>query len=1009
MVGADLRSRGRLRDGAAAGGRRPRRPRRRLPPCRRRLRRCRSAQVRRAVEIQVDTVVSRGFGVLAVNSFTGRLVPTWLVHRNDRLPVRTSRSFGTVRADQDAINVTVVEQQGQVESERVEDAKVLIEGEISGIPPGFDEGSEVRVTFEMGFDGVLHVTAFHVEAGIPLELTATTGATLSQAEVAGSGTSWGNCGAVSDRCRTFDPNDYRKRVLAAVEKRGGPETSDPFELYDVPLELELAGTLTDAAVVARVDEVWGFWQRQRDHPKYRVLVGLLVESHDVRSAELRDAGRRQMAALRVRQQREQRDSARFELLDAAIRRLVDRHGGVPRDKIAGLDEVGALTGLTPAEVAARMRRHRVVDAAGPVAAAKEPAIGPERRRQVRALLDEFGRLTDVPPPPTLIALLGLTPESPEPEIRAAAAAWRARARELPPDRLRAVRRRADGARRGARRTRRRRRRGLSRHGGAGRARPPAAAGARRGAGGGPARRRGPRAPRRGGGRARAGPAAGHRSRRRAGRRAGHHHRGVDDAAAGTHGRAGSAARRRRRRRRPGRSRSRRPGRRCAPDVPSRRERLVAEARRYAGSSGTTPIRAVADEVEAVLTEARVRARAASAAVAARRFVEALDHLDHLARTASDLGEPADAGELRRRAQDAVAAADRAVATAGSGPVDAAGRRRCGPCWPRASITRERSPRSPPSPSEHRRGSTPPATSAATCWCCGRRPTPPASSTACAGSGPDGSWRVVGRVHDTSIEDGGAPPGVEPPVYAVSAVQDGRSSAETRSDGPAATAGRPRRPRARCRVRHRPGWSRPGSPTVRCGSAGSRHRATPAPPSTGCGAGTPRVGWRVVGRTRATVIEDGGAPPGPLPRVRGECGITGADRGRTRSCRNRTELPERCRGAPVMNPAKPGVPVDVRSPGTTVAAKSPAHRGWTFGTPRRRPRGNREQGTCTFGSSAGRTPSQWWRSYWASSTAGCPVSSSARSWASWRSRCRSTTRSSTPRCWSGWTRGGSGSS
>ena len=41
---------------------------------------------------------------------------------------------------------------------------MLIAGEITGIPPGYGEGSEVRVTFEMGFDGVLHVTAFHVDA-----------------------------------------------------------------------------------------------------------------------------------------------------------------------------------------------------------------------------------------------------------------------------------------------------------------------------------------------------------------------------------------------------------------------------------------------------------------------------------------------------------------------------------------------------------------------------------------------------------------------------------------------------------------------------------------------------------------------------------------------------------------------------------------------------------------------------------------------------------------------------
>jgi molecular chaperone DnaK len=183
MVAADLRSRGRLRDGAPLDDA--------LPAdldaaCRRVADAFGVAltQVRRAVEIRVDTVVSRGFGVLAVNAQLGRLEVSWLVHRNDRLPIRTSRSFGTVRADQPTIEVTVVEQQGQAESARAQDAKVLIAGEITGIPPGYGEGSEVRVTFEMGFDGVLHVTAFHVDAGIPLVLTATTGATLSQAEVA---------------------------------------------------------------------------------------------------------------------------------------------------------------------------------------------------------------------------------------------------------------------------------------------------------------------------------------------------------------------------------------------------------------------------------------------------------------------------------------------------------------------------------------------------------------------------------------------------------------------------------------------------------------------------------------------------------------------------------------------------------------------------------------------------------------------------------------------------------
>ncbi|MEV0246093.1 Hsp70 family protein [Nocardia sp. NPDC050712] len=139
--------------------------------------------VRRMLEIQVDTVVSRGFGVLALDTHYG-LAATWLVHRNQTLPVRVRKSFGTVREDQDQIKLTIVEQQGQAASMRPEDAKVLLEGQIVGIPPGYPAGSEVRVTFEMGFDGVLHVTVHHVDADMPLTLSAQTGATLSQSEVA---------------------------------------------------------------------------------------------------------------------------------------------------------------------------------------------------------------------------------------------------------------------------------------------------------------------------------------------------------------------------------------------------------------------------------------------------------------------------------------------------------------------------------------------------------------------------------------------------------------------------------------------------------------------------------------------------------------------------------------------------------------------------------------------------------------------------------------------------------
>lgn len=679
----------------------------------------------------------------------------------------------------------------------------------------------------------------------------------------------------------FDPNDYRKRVLAAVEKRGGPDASDPFELYDLPLEEELADTLTDAAVAARIDEVWGFWQRQRDHPKYRVLVGLLVEAHEGRSAELRDRNRRRTAALRVRAQREQRDAARFELLDAAVRRLVDRYGGVPRDKVAGLDEVGALTGLTPAEVAARLRRHRIVDPAGPAAAEAEPAIGPERRRQVRALLDEFGRLTDVPAPPTLIALLGLTPESSAQEICATAAAWRGRARELPPDRLRAV---VDE---------------LMVHVGE---------------------------------LVEPGPAAveayldtvvldvrdhlmprvraavlvedrlvaedhGHLveeavarglDRRRATELVAALAAELGTTIEGVSGTAAPPSRRQD----PRRERQPEPPR---PQAPSWEEplkaaraalragravearRLVAEARRHAGS-GATPVRAVEDEVEAVLAEAKVRARAASAAVAGRRFAEALDHLDHLARTAADLGEPPDAGALRRRAHEAVAAADRAVAAAESGPAgrrEAALRAVLAACvdHPGAVAALARIPVAAPAwvnAVRDTRGDV------VVLWAPSDTP---GVTYRVSRQGPDGSWRVVGRVHDTAIEDGGAPPGVAAPVYAVSAVQDGRSSAETRSDGPAAAPPVPTSAQV-----PPPGPPAPsGVVAARLADGTVRISWTAAPGDGGDTEYRVRCrnasgGWRVVGRTRATAIDDGGAAPGHLPVY----AVSAAARGEPRS-------------------------------------------------------------------------------------------------------------------------------
>ncbi|MFE7801903.1 Ig-like domain repeat protein [Nocardia sp. NPDC057440] len=605
----------------------------------------------------------------------------------------------------------------------------------------------------------------------------------------------------------FDPNDYRKRVLAGVERSGGIEHSDPFELYDIPLAE--ADTLSDAEVAAHVAEVWGFWQRQRDHPKYRVLVGLLVDAHSTLSGLVLDSQARRAEAARVRALRAQRDADRYGMLDTAISRLVQRHGGVPAGKVEGLTEIGAMGGLTAAEVATRMRRHRVIADAEPAAPS---VLTDQRRRQIRQLLAEWERLVEGRPTPTLFALLRVdsTKAGHTREIRPRAEALRARSRELPPGRVRVVldellihvhdvlesgdaavaeyRRavaedvaaelrpkvraavlvedelvgadfqylvdeavalglaRADAARLLT---------GLaaelgavvedSSHG-APPSRTPTTSGATL-----------PRTAPRG-------------------------TTATPPRTASTSGtppnRPATAAPRQWETPLKAARAALRAGR------PSEAARQVAQARRLLGAddNGLTPIRSVADEVDRVLAAAATQWRNASAACTAKRYVEAVPHLESLQRTASDVLPPQQGrtlDELLAEARAAIAEADRLVAAAQDGPADAMlrglldAKAICADHEGAAAALAE-TPVEAPARVEATRTAT---GSVLVVW------SPSSTATVdyrVTRLQPDGSWRVVGRTRATELEDGGAPAG-RLSVYAVAAAVAGKYSEITRSD------------------------------------------------------------------------------------------------------------------------------------------------------------------------------------------------------------------------------------
>ncbi|MEV2219732.1 Ig-like domain repeat protein [Nocardia vinacea] len=578
--------------------------------------------------------------------------------------------------------------------------------------------------------------------------------------------------------QAFDPNDYRKRVLADVERRGGLEESDPFELYDIPLDE--TESLSDAEIAARVEEVWGFWQRQRDHPKYRVLVGLLVDAHPKLSRVLLDSAVRRAEAARIREMRERRDADRYEMLDAAISRLVQRHGGVPAGKVPGLEEIGAMGGLSAAEVATRLRRHRIIeDAPAPAG-----VLTDQRRQQIRQLLSEWERLIDGEPTPTLFALLRVDPAKAgqTQEIRLRAEALRARSRELPPGRIRVVLDELlihihDLLESGEATLREYLRAVAEDVAKELRPKVRAAVLVEDELVGDDFRYLLDEAMRLGLDRADA-------------------TRVLTEIAAELGARVTNSPPTT-----PPQPISQPPAPRLweAPlkaaraalrgGRPQEAARHVEEAHRLVGpdGEGLTPIRSVSDEVDRVLNEAQAHWRAATVACAAKRYVEALPYLERVRRTASDLLPPNQApsiDQLLAEAREAIAEADRLVAAAQAGPADARMRELlaavevCADHAGAAAALAE-SPIEAPQRVEATRLAN---GSMLVVWS-------PTSTDNVAYRvtrlQPDGSWRVVGRTQATELEDGGAP-AVGQPVYAVAAAVAGRYSEITRSDtGPVA--------------------------------------------------------------------------------------------------------------------------------------------------------------------------------------------------------------------------------
>jgi molecular chaperone DnaK (HSP70) len=134
------------------------------------------------VNTEVSNVTSRGFGVEVSRADANgkdELYVEFLAHANDSLPISVEQTFYTMVADQSAVQIRVLEQATGLESDRLDDNKLVVEGKLEGIPAGHPKGTAVTVTFGMGRDQTIEVTARHAGVGTPLLLRAEMGAASS--------------------------------------------------------------------------------------------------------------------------------------------------------------------------------------------------------------------------------------------------------------------------------------------------------------------------------------------------------------------------------------------------------------------------------------------------------------------------------------------------------------------------------------------------------------------------------------------------------------------------------------------------------------------------------------------------------------------------------------------------------------------------------------------------------------------------------------------------------------
>lgn len=132
-------------------------------------------------KITVKNVCSKSFGVVALDQNNTELVFN-LVLKNSTVPTDVTQRFGTHEANQENVNIRIMENEVSEETIPPQNAKEIGNGNLA-IPPGLPANSPIEVTFKLNEEGRLDITAVELTENRKLDITIQTDSILQGEEL----------------------------------------------------------------------------------------------------------------------------------------------------------------------------------------------------------------------------------------------------------------------------------------------------------------------------------------------------------------------------------------------------------------------------------------------------------------------------------------------------------------------------------------------------------------------------------------------------------------------------------------------------------------------------------------------------------------------------------------------------------------------------------------------------------------------------------------------------------